>query len=589
MPITLWFAGATPPYLAEIAVIIFAGAAVGYISLRMGLLPIIGFLLAGVLIGPNCLALVRNMELIDAAAETGVMLLLFTIGIEFSLEKLASIKRAIFLGGGIQVALCTAAIALLLRAWDVPWSAGVFTGFLVALSSTAIVLKLLGDRGQTNSAHGQIGLAILIFQDLAIIAMVMFVPMLAGQGGSSLDLAVALGKAVAIIFAVLLVARRVMPVCLEMVARTCSPEVFLLTVIAICFGTALLTSLAGVSVSLGAFLAGLVVSESRHSHRAMGDILPLQILFSATFFLSVGMLLNLQYVYENIAFVAAAIAVTLLVKVFASGISILALREPLPVAALGGLMLAQVGEFSFVLEHAGRNVGLSPAGMGMEGSQAFIATTVILMVFTPSLLTLGERLSNWMERRRTARPLAAPATMDVAEGSTETARVLISGYGPGSLAISRALRRAGVPFHILTLSPVGASEAEALGFPVTLADSTRSTNLVHAGIQRASALVIADDDAASSHQIISVVRSLAPDLLIFVRTTVESDASHLVMAGATVVVSDEGASTAQLSMELLSHLGDTPDANTAAYPPRQAAPLAKHAEICELRPPKQDD
>ncbi len=589
MPIALWFAGATPPYLAEIAIIIFAGAAVGYISLRMGLLPIIGFLLAGVLIGPNCLALVRNMELIDAAAETGVMLLLFTIGIEFSLEKLASIKRAIFLGGGIQVALCTAAIALLLGAWDVPWSAGVFTGFLVALSSTAIVLKLLGDRGQTNSAHGQIGLAILIFQDLAIIAMVMFVPMLAGQGGSSLDLAIALGKAVAIIFAVLLVARRVMPVCLEMVARTCSPEVFLLTVIAICFGTALLTSLAGVSVSLGAFLAGLVVSESRHSHRAMGDILPLQILFSATFFLSVGMLLNLQYVYANIAFVAAAIAVTLLVKVFASGISILALREPLPVAALGGLMLAQVGEFSFVLEHAGRNVGLSPAGMGMEGSQAFIATTVILMVFTPSLLTLGERLSNWMERRRTARPLAAPATMDVAGGSTETARVLISGYGPGSLAIARALRRAGVPFHILTLSPVGASEAEALGFPVTLADSTRSTNLVHAGIQRASALVIADDDAASSHQIISVVRSLAPDLLIFVRTTVESDASHLVMAGATVVVSDEGASTAQLSMELLSHLGDTPDANTVAYPPRQAAPLAKHAEICELRPPKLDD
>ena len=177
--------------------------------------------------------------------------------------------------------------------FGVDWRAALFTGFLVSLSSTAIVLKLLADRGESGTTYGQVSLGLLIFQDLAIIVMVLLVPMLAGAGGSAARLAAALGKALAIILAVLLVARRLMPPLLERVARTCSPELFLLTVIAICFGTAWLTSVAGVSLSLGAFLAGLLVSESRFSHHAFGEIMPLQILFSAVFFVSVGMLLDL--------------------------------------------------------------------------------------------------------------------------------------------------------------------------------------------------------------------------------------------------------------------------------------------------------
>ncbi len=227
------FAGAVPPFLSDAVTLIAAGAAIAYLSFRLKLLPIVGFLLAGVLIGPSALGLVRDRALVDAAAEVGVILLLFTIGIEFSLEKLARIKRLIFGGGGLQVTLSTLATMGVLALFGMSWRAGLFTGFLVALSSTAIVLKLLGDRGETNAEHGQVGLGLLIFQDLAIIVMVLLVPMLSGGGGSVTGIAWALTKALVLIALVLLFARRLMPKLLEMVAQTCSPELFLLTVICV--------------------------------------------------------------------------------------------------------------------------------------------------------------------------------------------------------------------------------------------------------------------------------------------------------------------------------------------------------------------
>src|SRR5215207_6085399 len=392
-------AGAVPPFFTEAAALVAAGALVAYICQRLRLVPIVGFLLAGVLIGPNALGLVRDQELVNAGAEVGVILLLFTIGIEFSLGRLARIKRLIFGGGGMQVGLAVLLTTGLLSAFGVGWRAAVFTGFLVALSSTAIVLKVLADKGETNDAHGQVALGLLIFQDLAIVLMVLLVPTLGGAGGSGLGIAWALAKAGAIIAAVLLFARRVMPKVLEAVARTCSPEIFLLTVIAICFGTAYLTSLAGVSLSLGAFLAGLLVSESRFSEHAFGEILPLQILFSAAFFISVGMLLDVGFLVRNLPLVAAAVALVLAVKFLTTGASVLALGYKMPVAAAAGLALAQVGEFSFVLERSGRDAGLSPGGLGEVGSQTFIAATVVLMVLTPPLMQAGSRLARKIEEK----------------------------------------------------------------------------------------------------------------------------------------------------------------------------------------------
>lgn len=369
MPYPVFAAGALPAYLTEVVALVLAGAVIAYVSKRIGLVPIVGFLIAGVIIGPNQLGLVKDIELVDATAEIGVLLLLFTIGIEFSLEKLAKIRRLIVGGGGLQVGLTTAAVTLILLPFGVDWKVGIFTGFLVALSSTAIVLKLLGDRNETGTEAGQASVGLLIFQDIAIIVMVLLVPMLAGAGGGPLDIAQALGTALGVIVLVFVVAQRLMPPLLEAVARTCSSEVFLLVIVGICLGTAYLVGLAGVSISLGAFLAGLVVSESKFSEHAFGEILPLQILFSATFFVSVGMLLDLGFLVQNLPLVLGIVVVLLLLKAVIAMASVRMLGYSLPVAAATGLTLAQVGEFSFVLERAGREVGLTPAGMGADGAR----------------------------------------------------------------------------------------------------------------------------------------------------------------------------------------------------------------------------
>ena len=543
----------TPHFFAEIAAILVIGAVVAYVAFRFGLVPIVGFLLAGVLIGPSGLGLVRDRALVDAAAEVGVILLLFTIGIEFSMEKLSRIKRLIFIGGGLQVVLASVLTMGLLAALGVAWKTGLYTGFLLALSSTVIVLKLLADRGETNSEQGQAALGILIFQDLAVVAMVLVVPMMGGAGGSALDVGVALGKAALIIALVLLFARRVMPRLVEAVARTCSPEIFLLTIIAICFGTAYLTSLAGVSLSLGAFLAGLVVSESPFSEHALGEILPLQILFSATFFISVGMLLDLGFLVQHLPLVLAAIGLVLLIKLLTTGAAVAVLRARPAITAATALMLAQVGEFSFVLERVGAQVGLFPAGLAESGSQAFIAATVLLMVGTPALSAVGGLISRRLDFNAGSAAKARMEDSEAAEVTYENAEnhVIVAGYGRAARQLAHALGHAGIPFVITTLSPAGANEAEEAGHRVLRGDSSRQRTLQLAGIERAKMLVIADDDPAMAERIAAVARTLNPTMRLVVRTRYESEVAPLHGAGTDRVITEELESVLQVFAEVL--------------------------------------
>ncbi len=550
--LNIFAAGAVPPFFAETAALIVAGAVIAYVCFRLKLVPIVGFLLAGVLIGPNALGLVKDQALVDATAEIGVILLLFTIGIEFSLEKLARIQRLIFGGGIMQVGLSILATVIILSAFGVDWKTGIFTGMLVALSSTAIVLKLLADSGETNSEPGQIALGLLIFQDLAIVVMVLLVPTLAGGSGGLGEIGIALGTAVAIIAVVLVVARRVMPKILEAVAMTCSPELFLLTVIAICFGTAYLTSLAGVSLSLGAFLAGLMVSESRFSQHALSETLPLQILFSATFFVSVGMLLDVSFLVQNLPVVIAAIVAVLLIKAATTFISVRVLGYATPIAAASALTLAQIGEFSFVLERAGREVGLFPAGAGVAGSQAFIATTVVLMVATPLMMKLGSQLSSKINAKREAASIPHDNEEEIAGHDLGLEdHVIVAGYGQAARSLVRVLAGSGIPFNITTLSPDGANEAESEGLPVVRGDATKPFLLSHVGVESAKMLVIADDNPSTAHRITSVARQLNPTMRIVVRTRYTNDAEHLIESGADEVISEEFESVVQLFGEVL--------------------------------------
>ncbi len=530
----------TPDLLSELVVLLVASALVAYLGHWLRVTPIVCFLIAGALIGPHALGLVEDEALIEAAAEVGVILLLFTIGIEFSLAKLARIRRLILLGGGLQVGLTLLLVAGALALFGVDWRAALFTGCLVALSSTAIVMKLLMDRREIDTEGGQASLGILIFQDLAVVAMVLVVPMLGGDGGSPRGILLALAKAAGIVAVVLVVARRVMPRILEAVARTCSQEIFLLTVVAVCFGTAWATSLAGVSLSLGAFLAGLVVSESRFSAIVFGEILPLQILFSATFFVSVGLLLDPGFLLARPLLVLGAIGGVLVVKVLATGLSLKALGYAAGTTGFTALLLAQVGEFSFVLERTGRAAGLFPAGLADGGAQTFIAATVVLMMATPVLAGLGER---W--RRRGAvepapEPLAFRARRDPEGHAPPRGHVIVAGYGAAGRSLARALDARAIPYLIVTLSPGGAREAEEEGLLVLRGNYTRRHELTRAGVRTARLLAVADDDLETTRRVVSAARALNPDLEVVARTRFEGDVPALRAAGASAAVAEEG-------------------------------------------------
>ena len=558
VPLPLAAAGGVPDYLSATAAVVLAAAVIGYLSARVRVLPIVGFLLAGVVIGPNQLGLVPTGEAVDAAAELGVILLLFTIGIEFSLERLARVWRWIVLGGGAQVLLATAAGVGVVAMIGGDWRAGLFTGFLVALSSTAIVLKLLADTGRTGTTRGRLALSTLIFQDLAVVAMVLVVPLLgADASGGAGPLLRALAIALGVIGLVLVVARRVMPPALERVAALCSPEVFLLTVIAICFGTAYLTALAGVSVSLGAFLAGLVVSESRHSTHAFAEVLPLQIIFSAVFFVSVGMLLDVGFLVRNLPLVLGAAVGVLVIKTLTTTAALLPLRVGWRDALASGLLLGQVGEFSFVLLTVGEGVGLTPLGRGEEGSQVFVATTVLLMVATPALAALGDRLPSGRDHRGGAGSSADSPAGDAAmtpEEAERSGHVVLLGWGPDSVDLARDLRARGTEVVMTTLNPGGAGEAEALGVPVVRGDSMREHVLQEAGIEAARLVVVAEDDHEKAAQVASVVRRLTTAPVV-VRAHDGLDLESLAEAGVDHVVDPGAAGRQRLRRTVLEQVG----------------------------------
>ena len=554
-------AGQGPPqFLTQIAALVVAGAVIGYLCARLRVVPIVGFLLAGVLIGPNALGVVREREIIDAAAEIGVILLLFTIGIEFSIGRLMGIRRLVLLGGSLQVAGAVAVTTGVLLLAGVALRPAVFTGLLVSLSSTAIVLKLLGDRGATGSPVGQTGLGLLVFQDLAVVAMVLVLPVLGDgeEGGGAGGLVRALATAAAVIALTLVVARRVMPPVLEAVARACSPEVFLLSVIALCLGTAYLTALAGVSVSLGAFLAGLVVSESRHSAHALGEVLPLQILFSATFFLSIGTLLDIRFLLEEPLLVLAAVALVLVVKALTTTAAAWATGVGAATAASAGLLLAQVGEFAFVLERLGRDVGLTPAGLGEDGSQAFIAATVLLLVATPGLAAAGRAIAvRLAQRPGLPVPLAAPGG-DAPSGG----HVVVSGWGSAARHVAQELTRSGVEVVVMTLSPDGAAEAEAAGLSVVRGDSTKLPVLEAAGARHARAIVLGDDEPDAAARIAGVLRTAAPQAEVVVLAPDADAVEELHAAGVADVVLADRTAHDHLARTVLSRLRPAPASPT---------------------------
>ncbi|HXM76655.1 MAG TPA: cation:proton antiporter, partial [Thermoanaerobaculia bacterium] len=348
----------SPAFLGPLALVLLAALAAAWLVHRVRQPPLVGFLAAGVLLGPYGLKLVRDVGAVHAFAEVGVVLLLFTVGLDLSLSSLRRLGRIVWIGGPVQffgVIALAAALALL---WGEPLSKGILFGFLAATCTTVILLKLLMDRGEIDSPHGRFLVGINVFGDLMVVPMMLLVAPLSGRGNASAAaLAVALGKAALTVAVIYLAARRIVPRFLAAVARTRQKELFTVAVLLLVFGTALGTSAAGLSIALGAFLAGLVVSESDFGHQAVADIAPFRDAFSALFFVSVGMLFDARVLVSRPAAVGAVLALVLIGKAILGALPVLLLGYGPRVAVVVGISLAQIGEFAFVLLEAARKAG----------------------------------------------------------------------------------------------------------------------------------------------------------------------------------------------------------------------------------------
>jgi CPA2 family monovalent cation:H+ antiporter-2 len=543
----------TLPFLNDLVVLFAVSVVIAYLCYRFRLVPIVGFLIAGVIIGPHALGLVHDLDLVNILAEIGIILLMFTIGIEFSLERLGRIRKAIFVGGGFQVGITTAIVTGILMAIGISWKTGIYTGCLVALSSTAIVLGLLSDQDKTGTPGGQLCLAVLIFQDLATVVIILLLPFLGGQSRNSLSVLWLLGKAVILIVVVLVFAQRVVPWILEKIAQTRRQELFLLTVVAICFGTAALTNMVGVSLSLGAFLGGLVVSESNFREQAISEVLPFRTIFTAVFFVSVGMLLDVKTLIQHPLLIAGTTIVVLVIKFLINTGSMLSLGYPIRIVAASGLAIAQIGEFSFVLERAGRGVGLTPAGLGDLGSQAFIAVSVLLMIASPFLFNaaphLGYKLSNtrfnrWGGESFTPQPSSSESNLED--------HVIIIGYGPAGRHLVKVLSDSGIQFVVIEMNPNSVQEMRKQQIPVIYGDASRIHILQQARVKRAKVCVIATNDPRSTPLILNQARFLNPTIQLIVRTRYLRNVAYLEQKGADIVVPEEMQTTVRLFSHVLN-------------------------------------
>lgn len=525
------------PLLGDILIIFALSVLVLLACAKLRIPAIVAFLLTGILAGPNGLGLVKAVHEVETLAEVGVVLLLFAIGLEFSLKELLEIRKSVLLGGFLQV-LFSSAVAFGL-AWQAgrSWNQAVFIGFLVSLSSTAIVLKLLQERAESDAPHGRAVLGILIFQDLIVVPMMLVTPLLAGAGGESGTAGLwVLLKGLGVVVLVVVGAKWAVPALLFQVARTRSREVFLLTVIALCFAVAWLTSSIGLSLALGAFLAGLVLSESDYSMQALGNILPFRDVFVSFFFVSIGMLLDLNFLLANPAVVLGVVVVVIVLKIMAGAAAAAVLGFPLRTSVMVGLALAQVGEFSFILAGVGIEHGL----MDGRGYQVLLDMAILSMGLTPFLIASARRVADAVSRLPFPERWKSGALESKAiQPAKEKDHLIIVGFGVNGRNLARTARVAGIPHVIIEMNPDTVRLEKAKGTPILFGDAGQEMVLHHAGIETARVLVAAVSDPAATRRIVRMARTLNPRIHLIARTRFVQEVKPLYDLGADEVVPEE--------------------------------------------------
>lgn len=525
-------------------VLVLLGASVLAVVLfrRFNLPPILGYLLVGGLVGPHALNLIGNVKQVEHLAEFGVVFLMFSIGLEFSLPKLYAMKRIVFGLGLLQVVLTMAVVAGLVLALGFPWQLGIALGGVLAMSSTAVLTKLLAERLQLDSPHGREILGVLLFQDLAVVPLLVLIPSLSQPPEKlAMLLGIALLKAVVVLAVILFFGQHFMRKWFHFVARAKSSEVFVLNVLLITLGLAQITELAGLSLALGAFVAGMLISETEYRLQVEEDIKPFRDVLMGLFFVTIGIKLDMQIMIANWWLVLLVLAGLLLVKAGVAGLLSWRLGASPGNAIRSALWLAAGGEFGFVLlDEVGR--------MPRVVEQAVLTALVLSMLAAPFIVHYSERLvmrfvaSEWLLRSMQLTRIAAQS-MDAER------HAIICGFGRSGQYLARFLSQEGFAYVALDLDPDRVREAAAAGESVVFGDAARRESLTAAGLARASVVIVAVADTEASERILHHVHELRPDLPVVVRTRDERDMARLARAGAAEVVPE----SLEASLMLASH------------------------------------
>lgn len=537
-------------FLKDLVLVFGVSTLVVFLFHRLRQPTIVGFLVSGVLVGPYGLSLIADVHQVELLAEIGVVLLLFTIGLEFSISKLNQMRWLVLGGGSLQVLGTILLIGGGAWLFGLPPAQAVFFGFLLALSSTAIVLKILMDRGEIDSPQGRFAVGMLLFQDVCVVPLMLLTPLLSGKTATGpVAILLVLGKVALTVTLIFFLSRLLVPRLLFQVVKMRSPEIFIISIILICLGTAWATSQIGLSLALGAFLAGMVIAESEYSHQTMANILPLRDSFMGLFFVSVGMLMNLGTLLTHPLEVAGTLLAILIGKTVVVVGSVLVLGYPLRVAALVGCALAQVGEFSFVLSRVGWEWGL----ITPELNQYFLSASVISLLLTPFAIQLSPKLADRIGRLRGVERWFPGRSFEELKPERVQLRdhVIIVGYGPTGGNLSRVLKATQVPYCILELNGETVRRMRAKGEPIYYGDVASQEVLKHLGIQHARSLVIAISDPASIRRATRLARDLNPHLYILVRTRYEVEIDELYRLGANEVIAEEFETSIELFARVL--------------------------------------
>ncbi|HEU4712133.1 MAG TPA: cation:proton antiporter [Pyrinomonadaceae bacterium] len=543
----------TFPLLPDLLLLLVASVPIAFLFHRLRLPTIVGFMIAGIVLGPYGLGLIKDAHAIELLAEIGVALLLFTIGLEFSLHRILEMKHLVTIGGGLQVVISIVAVTAVAYGLGRPLTQAIFFGFLFALSSTAIVLKTYIDRAEIDAPHGRAGVGILLFQDLSIVPMMLMIPILSGREGNSPSrIIITFVTAVAAIAVIVLATRKVVPFLLHHVVRLRSPEVFILTIVLLCLGTSWLTLQFGLSLALGAFIAGMVLSESEYSHQIIADILPFRDVFNSLFFISIGMLLSLSALAGNIGTVVLWVTGLVLLKALIALAVVRVLGYSLRIATMTGIGLAQIGEFSFILAKTGVPEGLLSA----IDYQRFLAASIISMIATPFLIKAAPRIGYAVQSLLGPSSALEPAVASFQPDEEDLrGHVIIVGYGLNGRNLAKVLRRTKVPYLILELNADNVRSARAEGERVIYGDATRREVLHQVGIEEGRILVLAISDPVATRHTVWLGREMNPDIHIIVRTRYMTEITDLRELGSDEVIPEEFETSIEIFSRVLKELG----------------------------------